>query len=221
MDTYDKIMTELRAMVGKGKRFETPAALADLCDADPAFVHKHLQGKIKGDKIRPLLDFFYKAGLSMTFSDERSPVMQRMGTNAPREAVKGDGLAEIEVMGVAGAGPAQENCHLEPMESILILQKYMYPGLFAFKIKGDSMEPTLMDGSIVGVIPLDGDLQEGSVYLVMIPYFGIVAKRLFFGRDGKLSLKSDKEGIEPIPLDTNEYENVIKGKVAWVWQHLP
>ena len=47
MDIYDQIIEELRSLVGKGKRFESDAALANSCEVDAAFVHKHLRGKVK------------------------------------------------------------------------------------------------------------------------------------------------------------------------------
>ena len=69
MDTYDRIMLSLKEQVGKGKRFESAADLAKFCKVDPSFVHKHLQGKIKGEKIRPLLEFLHSAGVDMTFKN--------------------------------------------------------------------------------------------------------------------------------------------------------
>ena len=73
------VIEELRSLVGKGKRFESDAALANFCEVDAAFVHKHLRGKVKGDKIRPLLDFLNKAGVNMTLGGQNLPVMAVAG----------------------------------------------------------------------------------------------------------------------------------------------
>lgn len=62
MDMYDQILEELRSLVGPGKRFKSDADLASHCDMDPAFVHKHLRGKIKGDKIKPIFNLLQKVG---------------------------------------------------------------------------------------------------------------------------------------------------------------
>lgn len=62
MDMYDQILEGLRSLVGPGKRFKSDADLAAHCDMDAAFVHKHLRGKIKGDKIKPIFNLLQKVG---------------------------------------------------------------------------------------------------------------------------------------------------------------
>ena len=217
MRTYDDLISEIKEKIGDGREFASPSALAESCGLPPATISRYFGGQ-RGKGLEPFLKFLEGAGM---LKNKKSPVMHRLGAYAPMEPVAGNDLVEISIMGVAGAGPAQDDCRIEPMDSIIIMQKYMLPGLFAFKIKGDSMEPTLIDGAVVGVAPPDGDLQEGAVYLVMIPYFGLVAKRLYFGQEGKLILKSDNKAVEPVYINAAEYEGIIKGKVAWVWQYLP
>lgn len=219
MDTYDRIMSELRGMVGKGKRFETSAALADLCDADPAFVHKHLQGKIKGDKIRPLLDFLRKAGVNMTFSDGKLPVMRGMGANAPEMPVEGDTVM-APVVGAVGAGPGQFNIDLAPIGSIPILKKFVHPDLFICEVKGDSMEPVVMDGGFVGAIPLTNVPRDGGIYIIYDDELGATAKYVHHGSNGKLILRSENPRIPPRELDVRGYEKAVVGEVLWIWHNI-
>lgn len=217
MDTYDQIIKSLRELVGEGKRFESDTALAAFCGVDPAFVHKHLRGKVKGDKIRPLLDFFGKAGVEMALSDKKLPIMRRIGANAPEMEVEGDDLVTVPVMAIAGTGPGQFAFSLEPIDHIPILREFIHPLLFVCKIEGDSMEPTVMSGAYVGAIPPER-LHEGKMYVFYDEVLGTMVKRLYYDGPGKLVLVSDNKATPPVQLDARGYENVIVGEVLWVWQ---
>ena len=80
------------------------------------------------------------------------------------------------------------------------------------------MEPTIKNSAIVGIAPLQGDATEGGVYLVSIPYFGRVVKRLRLSRDGQLLLISDNPDYEPITVNPAEQEKTVLGQVVWVLQ---
>ena len=217
MDIYDQIIEELRSLVGKGKRFESDAALANFCEVDAAFVHKHLRGKVKGDKIRPLLDFLNKAGVNMTLGGQNLPVMRRIGVNAPEVRVEGEDVVTVPVMAVAGAGPGQFAFSLEPIDHIPILRQFIHPLLFVCRIEGDSMEPTIISGAYVGAIPPER-LHEGKMYIFYDEVLGAMVKRLYYDGPGKLVLVSDNKATPPVSLDARGYENVIVGEVLWVWQ---
>ncbi|MDR1243353.1 MAG: S24/S26 family peptidase [Deltaproteobacteria bacterium] len=73
-------------------------------------------------------------------------------------------------------------------------------------------------GSIVGVIPLSEELEEGSIYLVRRPPFSLVVKRVLMGDDGKIVLRSDNKNYPDQPIPNEGYGNIIVGKVIWVWQ---
>lgn len=91
-----------------------------------------------------------------------SPVIQRPAPYAPVEVVKGEDLPEIPVIGSTGAGNDVELFNASPSYWINILPQYMRPGLVGLIVEGDSMEPTVHKGAIVGIVPYDGSINEGG-----------------------------------------------------------
>lgn len=148
------------------------------------------------------------------------PVIRRMGGNSPVEHVEGSELPRVPVMGSTGAGEPCEFWTAEPESVIEVLPQYAKPQLVALMVEGESMEPTIKKGSVVGVVPPDGDLTEGGVYLVDVPPFGRVIKRLRIGDKDALELVSDNPAYPPKRLPIEQRERVVVGKVVWVWQNV-
>lgn len=144
--------------------------------------------------------------------------MHRMGAYSPVEKVEGSGLPRVPVIGSAGAGAPQEFWEAEPEMMIEVLPQYYRSDMVTLRVEGDSMEPTIQKGAYVGVVKLDGDIEEGGVYLVHIPPFGRVVKRVRAGQGDTIELVSDNAKYPPKAIPLEQYENVIIGRVAWVWQ---
>ena len=51
-----------------------------------------------------------------------------------------------------------------------------------------------------------------------IPPFGRLIKRLKMGTDGGIDLVSDNKAYEKRTISYEGYDNVVLGRVAWVWQ---
>ena len=149
---------------------------------------------------------------------ESAPTIRRLGPNAPMEAVQGENLPRVPVLGSAGAGEPHEFWAAEPVSMLEVLPQYDKPDLVALTVEGESMEPTIKRGSIVGVVPPDGDLTEGGVYLVDVPPFGRVIKRLKIGGEDSLELVSDNPAYPPKSLPIEQRERAVVGRVVWVWQ---
>lgn len=145
-------------------------------------------------------------------------VMSRTGPQAPKELVEGDALPAVPVYGNTGAGAATGLFSGSPESFIRVLPQYNFPDVAAFRVDGDSMEPTILKGAYVGVVPFAGDIAEGGIYLVHMPPFGRVIKRLRMGADGAIVLYSDNSAYSPIPLPYEGYANVVLGRVVWIWQ---
>jgi phage repressor protein C with HTH and peptisase S24 domain len=148
------------------------------------------------------------------------PVIKRTGSNSPVEQVKGSGLPTVPVFGSTGAGDPQEFWSMEPEREIEVLPQYARPGMVALRVDGDSMEPTISKGAYVGIAPLNGAVSEGGIYLVNVPLFGRVIKRLHLGDGGSIELISDNRKYPPTRLPLEQYESIVIGKVTWVWQEL-
>lgn len=144
--------------------------------------------------------------------------IRRTGANSPAEVVAGDSLCAVPVLGAAGAGGAVEFFATEPETVIQVMEQYAISGVVALHIEGGSMEPTIRKGSYVGVVPMDGKIIEGNIYLVDLPHLGRVVKRIRMRSDGRLEMYSDNPKFEPRPLPDEGYEHIIVGRVVWIWQ---
>lgn len=154
-------------------------------------------------------------------STSKPLTIHNMGSAAPVEKVTGDDLPVVPVMGCAGAGnPHEDMWDMEPERYIPVLPKYYTSTTRAIEIKGNSMEPTIKDGSIVGIRPMDGPLQEGAIYVVRIPAFGMVCKRVKANGMSGITLISDNPAYDPVEVSIADCEGVFVGKVAWCLQEM-
>ena len=176
-----------------------------------------LNGIIKG-KVNPSLKNYKILKEAIEGGEEAS--IKRLGANSPVEKVAGNGLPTVPVFGSTGAGEPCEFWAQEPERHIEVLPQYARPGCIALRVDGDSMEPTIQKGAYVGVVPLDGGISEGGVYLVNVAPFGRLIKRIRMGEAGSIELISDNRNYPPRSLPLEQYESVVVGKVVWVWQEL-
>ena len=160
----------------------------------------------------------YAEQLGIVAVQTRKPVIHRPAPYAPVEVVKGEDLPEIPVIGSTGAGNDVELFNASPSYWINILPQYMRPGLVGLMVEGDSMEPTVHKGAIVGIVPYDGSINEGGIYLVHRPPFGRTIKRIKMDAEGPLVMHSDNASYAPAIIPDEGYEKILMGRVVWVWQ---
>lgn len=147
-----------------------------------------------------------------------SPTIRRMGEKSPVEKNLGSELQPVPLMGETGAGAPQELFSGTSDTVVQILPQYYRADMIALTVRGDSMEPTIKNGAVVGIAPLTEDITEGGIYLVSIPCFGRVVKRLKLSKEGKLLLYSDNPRYDPLAVDPAEQEKTVLGQVVWVLQ---
>lgn len=191
--------------------------LATDADVEYASLHKWLnkkQNSLKWSTVSKLLDF-----LQVELSPQ-NPTMRRVAPHSPTEIVKGDALPQIPVMGSTGAGNAVELFSSVPERWIPILPQYLRHDMIGLVVDGDSMEPTIHKGAIVGVVPYDGSIYDGGIYLVQRPPFGRTIKRIKMEEEEHLVLYSDNPAYKPMLISFEGYEKIILGKIVWVWQIL-
>ena len=149
-----------------------------------------------------------------------SSTIKRPGAHAPTELVNGANLTAIPVIGSTGAGNDVELFSAVPDLWIQVLPQYAHPGVIGLVVAGDSMEPTIFKGAIVGITPYDGSLNPGGIYLIHRPPWGRTLKRVKEGENGQIVLYSDNPQYPPYNLPDEGYEQIIIGKVVWIWQAL-
>ncbi len=176
-----------------------------------------LNGLVKG-KANPSIKHYAK--LAALAYEPEAVAIKRLGVNSPVEEVRGSGLPTVPVFGSTGAGEACEFWSQTPEREIQVLPQYAKPGCIALRVDGDSMEPTIQKGAYVGVVPLNGSVSEGGVYLVNVAPFGRLIKRIRMGEAGSIELISDNRSYPPRSLPLEQYDSVVVGKVVWVWQEL-
>ncbi|MDR0827357.1 MAG: hypothetical protein LBN33_05705 [Desulfovibrio sp.] len=137
------------------------------------------------------------------------------------QPVKKNGLTTLSVHAVAGAGPAYEDEEHEPKFYIAVPEQYIHRYIAAILISGASMEPTILDTAVVGVNRESRKFVQGKIYVVRLPYEGLVVKRLYLDQENKFFiLRSDnKNGDFPdtrLPFDAGDA--FIFGEVVWVLQ---
>lgn len=168
----------------------------------------------KHTTVEKILDIIGEKGETM------QPVIKRVNVYSQGDIISGEDLPEIPVIMAAGAGePIEEDFwQAEPKRSIQILPQYYRDKLVMVEVMGDSMEPTIKKGAFVGVVPMDGSLHEGAIYLVRRPPFGLLIKRIRSNKDGEIVLISDNPNYEPQPIPYEGYDNIIVGQVVWSLQ---
>lgn len=133
-----------------------------------------------------------------------------------------DNVALVPLLDVvASAGPGFENINPYEIEALPFprtwLQRIGLPERYARFIdcRGDSMEPTIMDGAIVLVDTRFQQTRGDGIY-VLVDGPNVRIKRVALGLLGALQLISDNERYETETLPAPDAENLrIAGKVVW------
>jgi phage repressor protein C with HTH and peptisase S24 domain len=126
-------------------------------------------------------------------------------------------LVLIPVYHEVDAGNAERNhTSVEPIDWVPVPVSKLTNRSFGVKVVGDSMEPTIPDGSIVVVDPNQKRIVDGKIYVLEIPYIGVTVKRVFIDYPN-IILKADNPSYkaQTIPLEKIESEELrIVGRVT-------
>ena len=99
---------------------------------------------------------------------------------------------------------------------ICVPVRFARKGVYAMKVKGNSMHPSIVDGSIVGVDIYQKELMHDKIYAFHIRYSGAVIKRAIILEGGDVLLKSDNESYPSYVFRGEERDDLtIIGKVVW------
>lgn len=131
-----------------------------------------------------------------------------------------DGYLTLDVRHTAGGGNGQFNELTEIIGQVVIPKAWGSPSIIPVKLRGKSMEPSIMNDAIVGVDKEDKAIISGELYAVMIPYEGVVVKRLFFEAD-KVQVHSDNPLYPSFAIAHREIgDHFLIGRVKWIVQKL-
>ena len=108
----------------------------------------------------------------------------------------------------ASAGGGAFNFEVD-YETLYIDKKIINKNLDAINVIGDSMEPTIKDGSIIFIDREDKSIQNGGIFVIST-LAGVFVKRINLRSDGKIELISDNRLY---PREIIEQAEII-GKVV-------
>lgn len=227
MDKWDEsaakawtaILEKVRALDEAGETLEGIAKLLGIKNRGSISLWLSGGRKAENTSFPNMLRYLERLGFDyMDFLPPPLPTIRRPAPHAPTEKVEGDNLPRIPVVGTTGAGDAVELFNAHPEYWLPVLPQYAKPEVIGLIVEGDSMEPTIHKGAVVGIIPYDGSINEGGIYLVQRPPFGRTIKRIKMGEDERIILHSDNPSYAPTPVPFDGYEKIILGRVIWIWQ---
>ena len=153
-----------------------------------------------------------KAGVRLSTVDR---IFKVLGIKPEDLIEKEEKLPSVKVYASISAGRTA----LEPVD---ILDEIVLPfpikknNIIAFKVRGNSMYPSIVDGSIL-LIDLDKKQPEHEkIFVFYIPYKGAVVKRTIFLNQDKILLKSDNEVYGEFVFTRRDFEMkevMVVGKV--------
>ena len=125
----------------------------------------------------------------------------------------------MPVRALGGAGDPCDLQSLEPVRYISVHKDYDGPHIQVVEVRGRSMEPSIMNGAMVGVDVSDKHIESGELYACYIPHEGIVVKRIIMSPE-TVTIHSDNKnhGDQVVMIDRINWDTFICGRVRWVLQ---
>lgn len=121
----------------------------------------------------------------------------------------------VSVYGSIGANKSG----LEPVDvvdEIILPVRIKKNGIIAFKVRGNSMYPSIVDGSIVLIDTNIKQPEHEKIFVFYMPYKGAVVKRTIFLNQDTIVLKSDNELYGEFAFTRKDFEIgevMVVGKV--------
>lgn len=169
-----------------------------------------------GREIVPTVEYIQKAakGMFMSFDDLFDMISDNVKIQLD-DTVIGKKAVRVPVLGRVAAG-----IPISAIEDIIdyeeISEKMAHTGtFFALKIKGNSMEPKIENGSIV-IVRQQEDVESGCIVIALVNGDDAVCKKLIKSKNG-LSLVSLNPAYDPMIFTNGEVDSLpvkIIGKVV-------
>lgn len=132
----------------------------------------------------------------------------------------GSDLVQINIWELAGAGNPLVSPEAEPIERVTLPSSMVHNFTNGFRVEGDSMYPTIVNGAYVGFDPGDKKVVSNGIYCLHLPYEGYVVKRLEI-KPNEVIIKSDNRMVEDYSVPLDEMDgNLIVGRVRWIFQNV-
>ena len=125
---------------------------------------------------------------------------------------------KIGIFAFAGAGDAIELFEHEPIRVVDVPKRWVTPTIRGVLIRGRSMEPTIMDGAVIGVDVQDTQIVSGEMYAIWIEHEGAVAKRLYAEPNGIRIVSDNSQFSDTLVKHEDMPKKFVIGRLKWVMQ---
>jgi SOS-response transcriptional repressor LexA len=187
--------------------------LARRLDVDPRTLRAFLNGRdVRFSSVAAIMAWLEQEGqASLKGSFALEPAL------ASKTAEEHLGLPVYGTL--AAGGPIDP--HTDVVGEIVVPVSLVKDGIYAMAVRGASMEPTLVDGSVVGIDTKRGFLEHERLFAFWLQMKGSVIKRCILLEGGTLLLQSDNERYPSFafPLFGASQEGpIVIGKIVWSFQ---
>lgn len=185
-----------------------------------------VQSYIKREKIAtPSIDILEKLALAAGVRlEELYPFRDPEGSLSETLTLGGETYVHTRDKCTYAAIYDMSQAHLNTPESIggIGISDILYkPGIVVFRVRGNSMSPTISDGALIGMDKGDRQIVSGDVYVVRRTYEGACIRRVFVDGDLIKLVPENRDHQATTLKDVNPASpDFILGKVKWVIQKL-
>lgn len=217
-EAWQAILKKIKELHDNGETYEKIASRLGI-NRSRMSDWKNGNGEAVNTSMSNMLGYLDALGLSI-YDFIPAPTMKKFGAHSTETEVRGENLMTVPILGEAGAGNPADffSSAIESGGFLQVLPTFYQEGMAAVRVAGDSMEPLIKKGAYVGVVPFDGSLAEGGIYLVNRPPFGLLVKRVRMDKQGQIVLFSENSEYEPQVVPYEGYDQIIIGQVVWGWQ---
>lgn len=109
---------------------------------------------------------------------------------------------------------------LQPIGKIALPRLYMREGIVVLEMDNEAAAPTARCGAYVGIDTAASRLANGELFAVLLPYEGLVLRRLAWDRKEKcFVLRAENPAYPEIQIKEDLTDRIL-GRLAWVLQKI-
>lgn len=148
---------------------------------------------------------------------------QRRGRAAHRSRLVGiasaqSALAPVYAMCGDSTKTASPEAALQPIGKIALPKPYAREGIIVLEMDNESAAPTARCGAYVGIDTAASHPASGELFAVLLPYEGIILRRLAWDRKEKCFVLRAENPAYPEIRIQEDLTGRILGRLAWVMQ---
>jgi len=135
-------------------------------------------------------------------------------------AAPGADCGLVDVFSLAAPDGARRLTGARVTEGMAVPHGLATEGIVAIALKGDSMEPSLYDGAVIGVDGTDRAIVNSRLYAVWLAHEGAVIRRVYLETE-RLVMRADNNRYAAVVKEAAAAnDGLILGRVRWVIQKL-